>query len=1466
MHRFALACLCVVAFLGCKLEREPSGNNQVSGLSSAVFRVGPEGASRSFEDGSAINIPPGALGDTVLVGFRATDPENEALPQLPPGLKAVSAIYACTPHGQTFDMPVELTLPHHADDYLDAVTLRLSGPEDQEWDWIDMTAPGQRMTEFAAYISTSTFSYYVVAEPIAGATCGNGVPENGEVCDDGVNDGAYGNCDPGCQSRAAYCGDGEINIAEGEICDPPESCDEPDVCEMTQGCNGVRYEGSPETCDGRCVGQSVVMACEDDDGCCPDGCEGQDSDCIACGNGRLEAGESCEAGTDQECPTDCDDGVRCTVDLLVNAGTCNAYCMHQAITVLDDADGCCPPDGTSETDLDCGGGCGDGVVDTAAGETCEEGVGAGCPTSCDDDNPCTRDLRSGSAANCNAACTITNITQPIEGDACCPQGQTANTDGDCVSMCGNGAVEPGETCEPGAGEGCPVSCESDDECVVARLTGDEDMCTLACTETVIRTPQSGDGCCPTGADSSMDSDCTAVCGNGVIDPGEMCDPRAGAGCADEESCNDGIACTADIYMGSAAECSAVCTHQVVTNLVDGDGCCPAGANADSDEDCSAVCGNGIVEGAEQCEPGVGDGCPVRVADCPAMADACRPARLVGAGCTAECVYPTITVFEDGDGCCPAGASANDDGDCEPECGNGVVEEGEVCDGNCPTSCDDGAACTADTLVGSARTCSARCEFTEILLPDGEGGDGCCPARGNANTDSDCSASCGNGVREGNEVCDGNCPTLADCNDGVACTADSLSGSAAGCSAVCVNEPITTVGAADGCCPDGANANNDGDCDPFCGNGVRESGEDCDGASCPTSCNDEEPCTTDALLGTAAACTARCTTTRITSELDGDGCCPDGSVLHSADDDCPLACNDGVIDTAAGETCDSLVGDGCPTSCDDGNACTADMLVGSAEECTAACLHSTITGMVTGDGCCPAGATANSDGDCEPVCGNGVIEEGETCDGDCPSEANPCENDNADSCVVFEIINEGVPCRATCRESAVAPDPENEDGCCPSGLNNNQDADCLPDCGNGVIERGETCDGSCVCRAECAARETDCQRVSFTGSCDVDECTTRCTVTPITSPSDNDGCCPDGATASNDNDCVGCGNGVVEGDESCDGDCPTAASCDDEDPCTKNELQGSAASCTAECSFSEVDPSGTTRDSCCPAGTENYEDIDCPSVCGNGELELGELCDPAASGPDSCPNPDDPEGSCARADAACLVPVVVGNSQCQLECDYVAREPSGEVSDQCCPEGTGNANNDVDCLAVCGDGVKEGNETCDTALDVEDPDGCPACRIGQRGCTVFGETGVETCQHVCVTSTITRVANEDGCCPVSGNANNDSDCEPSCGNGVVEPAGDETCDNGSERTSCENLIRCPEGCLEGADGCFAFCSGRDECVVCGDGFVTGDERCDPNSEVASEACPTAESCKEQGLELLVPFEDRCASFCGSLDAQ
>ena len=50
------------------------------------------------------------------------------------------------------------------------------------------------------------------------ALCGNAILDPGEECDDGLNDGSYGGCAPGCV-LAPRCGDGVVQQSEGEECD-----------------------------------------------------------------------------------------------------------------------------------------------------------------------------------------------------------------------------------------------------------------------------------------------------------------------------------------------------------------------------------------------------------------------------------------------------------------------------------------------------------------------------------------------------------------------------------------------------------------------------------------------------------------------------------------------------------------------------------------------------------------------------------------------------------------------------------------------------------------------------------------------------------------------------------------------------------------------------------------------------------------------------------------------------------------------------------------------------------------------------------------------------------------------------------------------------------------------------------------------------------------------------------------------
>lgn len=295
---------------------------------------------------------------------------------------------------------------------------------------------------------------------------------------------------------------------------------------------------------------------------------------------------------------------------------------------------------------------------------------------------------------------------------------------------------------------------------------------------------------------------------------------------------------------------------------------------------AGTCGNGRLDTNETCDPGIASGegsCQVSCG-----AGSCETAELVGSAneCNLRCVR-TPQACADGDGCCPQGCDASTDSDCTNTCGNGTVETPEICDGNCPATCQ-GTACAPGVLVGSASTCDARCETEPIILCDD--GDGCCAAGCDASNDSDCEMvgpSCGNGVVEAGELCDGNCPTA--CQPRNTCETASLQGSAAQCNAGCEYDPISACVGGDGCCPAGCTNATDSDCSTTCGNNFIEPGETCDG-NCPTSCTAPNACTRVTLTGDEEQCNVRCIEAQITQCQNNDGCCAAGCTTAN-DNDC-----------------------------------------------------------------------------------------------------------------------------------------------------------------------------------------------------------------------------------------------------------------------------------------------------------------------------------------------------------------------------------------------------------------------------------------------------------------------------------------------------------------------------------------------------------------------------------------------------
>ncbi len=373
---------------------------------------------------------------------------------------------------------------------------------------------------------------------------------------------------------------------------------------------------------------------------------------------------------------------------------------------------------------------------------------------------------------------------------------------------------------------------------------------------------------PACSDSSDSEEEGARCGNGRLDPGETCDPDAplvAGRCP--ASCDDGIACTTDTRVGAADACTLRCQYDVVTACLDGDGCCPSACDAASDADCSASCGDGILDPGETCD-----------GDCVAVCsdeDACTQNRRLGSSsdCSAECVFLPVSECVADDDCCAVGCTSETDTDCSDSCGDGVVDPDESCDGDCPTSCeDDGDACTEEVLTGSPETCSVTCSSRPLTAC--VDGDGCCPSSCSFSNDDDCESNCGNGVVDPGETCDGNC--LSSCS-GIpvpACTEEvRLEGSADRCNVRCREIPVSACRDNDLCCPSGCTPDDDDDCAVASGavGSPCQTAADCAGGGrCLVSVAASIP----AVLMPGGYCSVDC---------ESGGLCPSGAVCSFLDD-------------------------------------------------------------------------------------------------------------------------------------------------------------------------------------------------------------------------------------------------------------------------------------------------------------------------------------------------------------------------------------------------------------------------------------------------------------------------------------------------------------------------------------------------------------------------------------------------------
>jgi cysteine-rich repeat protein len=399
-----------------------------------------------------------------------------------------------------------------------------------------------------------------------GIACGNGVVDDTEDCDEGMNNGVSGgSCTAFCQFTCSV----DINCDDKDTCNGAEKCVD-HACKPGTAADDGTTCGSAKLCRG---GTCVDSKCGDGIVTAPEECD----------DGNITAGDGCENNCTYSCVSS-DTTRNCTpADACAGKGTCNDTThVCAAGTPLGDGTMC----GGMPNDY-CSGGkctvpmCGNGK--TEPGEQCDDAglngtKNSGCKINCTFAcvTPAT-DCGTPDACEkytCSTAHICTQVADPAQNGNSCPGGATyVCKDGACApptSVCGNGTVETGEDCDFGtANNGPNKGCEAN--------------CKFSCTAAA--SCDDGNAC------------------NGT----ESCDPVT-VGTGNGKKCNAGTA----LGDGTACGTGKICLTRVCQNSTCGDGYIDAGkgetceppSSATCDSMChSIVCGDGVRAASEQCDDG-----------------------------------------------------------------------------------------------------------------------------------------------------------------------------------------------------------------------------------------------------------------------------------------------------------------------------------------------------------------------------------------------------------------------------------------------------------------------------------------------------------------------------------------------------------------------------------------------------------------------------------------------------------------------------------------------------------------------------------------------------------------------------------------------------------------------------------------------------------------------------------------------
>ncbi len=726
------------------------------------------------------------------------------------------------------------------------------------------------------------------------------------------------------------------------------------------------------------------------------------------------------------------------------------------------------------------------------------------------------------------------------------------------------------------------------------------------------------------------------------------------------------------------------------------------------------------------------------------------------------------------------------------------------------------------------------------------------------------ASCGNGVIEGNEQCDG--VELA----GADCVSEGFGEGRLGCGVDCTYD---TAG-----CMLGAE----------CGDGVVEGDETCDG-------NDlaGEDCLAQGFLGGVLSCRDDCSDydTSNCSEFEGD-CCTPNITPGCADPGCvaeicatnPFCCAAAWDNVCAAEALAEVACQGVGGSCPElGDCCSGNDTPGCEDAgCTAAiCGARPSCCDEQWDAVC-AGAAANLaacqgvGGSCPvSLCGDDFADPTEVCDGtdlvgnDCTTQgfdggqlgcmancaafdSSACANFAGDCCTPHM----GPGCNdADCSAAICALLPfccdVIWDGLCADAAT--AEPQCLgtsntcpaPPCGDGVAQVGEPCDGidlgdhSCVtqgfeggplaCQADCLGFDTsacadfggDCCQVGGNGTpgCEASDCTVAvCAIDSDCCSVAWDGACA--TVASNELACQGvggfcpqlsCGDNSLEGDEVCDGANLAGQTCN-----SVGFAGGGTLACQPDCAG--LDTSGCFGGDCCTDnGTPGCNDATCTgAVCATDPA----CCDTAWTEP--CATLAVAHPACAPVDSCPTV--ACGNNQAEVgeACD--GTDLAGE---DCASQGFGGGPLACqgDCLGFDVSGCFEGDCCSGHGTPGCDRAACTAtiCATNPSCCDVAWDAACAAA------AAVEAVCQGIGTCPATA-----------CGNDLAQPG--ELCD-GTDLPDLDcvsqgfvgGTLACAVSCLDvDTSGCFTgdccTANGTPGCddVTCAGGVCTLDPFCCGNT--------------------------------------